>query len=213
MTRAVLLGSGLALLACAGLTPVSTPFTGGTALELELEGSHATADVDGPVLQARFEEVGVAAEAVVDAPNRVTLRLRGIDPTADRTLLLSPAVVELAFPGGEVMTNDTIADSQAREDDFGRHMVTVELTDAGRDQFCTLSGQYVEQPVAIRLDGQVMSQPVIREAICGGSVQITMGASGSNEQRMQEAFSLAAALRSTPLASTWTPASERLITD
>ncbi len=206
---AVALGSSLA---CTGFG-ASGPFSGDGGLELVLEGSSETADVDAPVLAARFEDVGVDATAEVLAPNQVELKLQGIDVSLDRSALLARSVVEIRFPNGEVLSNDAIADAEAATSEYNQMpLVQLTLTDSGGKQFCTLSGQSVGEVVAIHLDGQVLSEPIVQEAICGGRIQITMGGPETFEHLMHEANGLASALRTDPLASEWTLLEERLFT-
>lgn len=207
----VLAASALCL-ACAGLGS-DGPFSGDAGLELVLEGSAATADIDAPVLEARFTEVGVSAEAEVRGPDQVALRLSGIDVTLDRSALLARSVLSLTFPNGEVLSNDAVADAHTRlEERMGRPQVWVALTPSGAERFCTLSGESVGQVVSIALDGTVQSDPVIREAICGGRLVIDMGAAQSFDEAVRQAEALAATLRTAPLASKWIVVSEHLVT-
>jgi preprotein translocase subunit SecD len=214
VTRSLLAGAIACVLGCAGLASDPSPFAGDGGLELGLRGSGATAERDASILAERFEDVGVEAEATVTASDQIALKLRGIDPSTDFRALLAPAALELAFPGGEALDNAAIADSRVIRSDFDdQPSVAVDFTDDGSERFCTLSGRYVEQPVAIRMDGESVSEPIIREAICGGTVMITMGYDQSFEARMQEAHGLASALRSKPLASTWTVDTENVFSD
>lgn len=75
-----------------------------------------------------------------------------------------------------------------------RPEVRVTFDDAGREIFARESARRVGRKVAIVVDGQVTSSPVIQSAITGGKATITMG--GSDPRKAQtEAAALVEALR------------------
>jgi len=80
-----------------------------------------------------------------------------------------------AQPGFDQRTNEPI--------------VTFRFDTKGATRFCQVSTQNVGRPFAIVLDEQIISAPVIREAICGGSGQI------SGNFTVQSANDLAVLLR------------------
>jgi len=51
-------------------------------------------------------------------------------------------------------------------------IVAFNLTDLGRQRFCTLTRAHVNEVVAIALDGELLTAPVVREPICGGRGEI-----------------------------------------
>jgi preprotein translocase subunit SecD len=54
-------------------------------------------------------------------------------------------------------------------------MVLFKLTEASARRFAELTTQNVGKTLAIRVDGRVLSKPVVREPILGGSGQISGG--------------------------------------
>ena len=60
-------------------------------------------------------------------------------------------------------------------DQFGDAVVSFRLNSQGGRKFCDISRKNVGKPFAIVLDDEVISAPVIREAICGGRGQISGG--------------------------------------
>ena len=92
----------------------------------------------------------------------------------------------------------TGADVAAAEADLdvgtGSAHVTVELTPAAGARFAAVTKRLLERRIAIVVDHEVMSVPVIRSEIPGGHLHISMG-SGPAEQRLAEAKLLAAKLR------------------
>jgi preprotein translocase subunit SecD len=118
--------------------------------------------------------------------------------------MLARNAVELAFPGGESLTNVDIEGAKVVRSDFDNlPTVFATFTDSGKARFCELSGQYVGKPVAIRVDDTELSAPVIFEAICGGQIQITLGHSVDQAETEREAVALAAALDTPVLGSSW----------
>jgi len=70
--------------------------------------------------------------------------------------------------------------------------VSLNFKPKGSTIFCTVTGERVGKRFAIILDGEIKSAPNIRERICGGRAQITMGSSMSAGT---EAKTLAVVLR------------------
>jgi preprotein translocase subunit SecD len=56
-------------------------------------------------------------------------------------------------------------------------IVVFRLTDTSAVRFAELTARNVGKPLAIRVDGRVLSKPVVREPILGGSGQISDGLS------------------------------------
>lgn len=82
----------------------------------------------------------------------------------------------------------------------GQSMVMVTFDAAGASKFAQLSGANVGKPLAIVLDGKVLSAPVINEPITGGQAQISGGFT------VEEANQLAVALQSGALPVVFTVA-------
>ncbi|MBN2905921.1 MAG: protein translocase subunit SecD [Rhodobacteraceae bacterium] len=72
-----------------------------------------------------------------------------------------------------VVSGEDLTDSQPAFDQNGRPSVTFRFNPAGARKFGQYTSDNVGSPFAIVLDGEVISAPVIREAILGGSGQIT----------------------------------------
>lgn len=54
----------------------------------------------------------------------------------------------------------------------GQPVVSIQFDDKGKDIFCNLTEQHVGKQMAIFVGGKLMTAPVIRDKICGGSAQI-----------------------------------------
>lgn len=64
-----------------------------------------------------------------------------------------------------VMTGDVLRTAVATQDQFNQWQINFELTPAGGEQFFEYTRAHIGQPMAIVLDGRVLSAPVINAAI------------------------------------------------
>ncbi|NOY64316.1 MAG: protein translocase subunit SecD [Nitrospirae bacterium] len=89
-----------------------------------------------------------------------------------------------------LLTGDLLSEARVAIDQrFNEPYVSLTFNSAGADIFEEITGKYVKKRLAIILDGNVYSAPVIREKIAGGNAQITGAFS------MEEAKDLAIVLR------------------
>jgi hypothetical protein len=92
--------------------------------------------------------------------------------------------LEVAEPGGVprvhildrdgAMEHVKILEATPSADDFGGR-VNAALTKEGDAKFAELTGRLVGRKLAILVDGEIQSAPIVMEAIHGGRVQITLG--------------------------------------
>jgi len=59
------------------------------------------------------------------------------------------------------------------KDGLGNPIINIAFTDAGRERFAAISRQNIGKRLAIVINGQVRSAPVINSEITGGKVQIS----------------------------------------
>ncbi len=89
-----------------------------------------------------------------------------------------------------LMTGDAISDAQVSIDpEFNEPYVSISFNNVGARLFERITGENVKKRLAIVLDGNVYSAPVIQERIGGGKAQIT------GKFSMEEAQDLAIVLR------------------
>ena len=183
------------------------------------------------VIRQRVDQVGVSEPTIQRVgPNRILVQLPGLqDPAQLRALLGSTAkmsfhllgeeaspdgVRQLADAGGRVhavnrrveLSGDRLADASAGFDPQTREpVVNFRFDRAGARAFAAITEANVGRPFAIVLDDKVLSAPVIREPITGGSGQISGGFS------VQEAGTLAALLRAGALPAKLTVIEERSV--
>jgi protein-export membrane protein SecD len=74
----------------------------------------------------------------------------------------------IPYPGQvfqTVMTGDVLRNALATQDQFSQWVINFELTGPGSDQFYEYTRTHIGQPMAIVLDGRVLSAPTINAAI------------------------------------------------
>jgi protein-export membrane protein SecD len=87
----------------------------------------------------------------------------------------------------------------------GEYVMSFQLDNRGTRTFCRISREHTGERFAILLDGQVLTAPVIREPICGGSGQI------SGNFTAQSASELALMLNAGALPAPLTVIDERTV--
>ncbi len=130
------------------------------------------------------------------------------EPPGPRNILLpalDQAGVYYILEQTPVVTGDDLVDAQPAFDQNGFPSVNFRFNPSGARKFGVYSGENVGSPFAIVLDDEVISAPTIREAITGGSGQI------SGQFTVEESTSLAVLLRAGALPAEMTFLEERTI--
>lgn len=182
------------------------------------------------IIRQRVDQVGVAEPTIQRVgSNRILVQLPGLqDPSQLRALLGSTAKMSFHMLGdagsAEVRTlndeqgasypvlrsvalsGDRLSDASAGFDaQTNEPVVNFRFDSAGGRMFADITRANVGKPFAIVLDDKVLSAPVIREAITGGSGQI------SGNFSVQEAATLSALLRAGALPAKLTVIEERSV--
>jgi preprotein translocase subunit SecD len=112
-------------------------------------------------------------------------------PNGDESLNI-PYVIE-ATPR---ITGDDLADARVQIDpQKNQPYVSMEFKTAGAKKFEETTGASIGKRMAVVLDGNVYSAPVIQAKIAGGHAQITLGSGADYNKIMREARDLALVLR------------------
>jgi len=111
----------------------------------------------------------------------------------------------LALERRPAITGDMLVHAAYAQDQNGQPAVSFRFNPLGTKKFCDLSTNNVGQLFAIVLDNVIISAPVIREPICGGSGQI------SGSFTLKEANDLAILLRAGALPAPLTIIEERTV--
>ncbi len=149
---------------------------------------------------------------LVDTENSVSQALAGRTPPGSR---LMPSATERNADGSPVMyliekrvmvSGENLVDAQPTFDQrTSQPVVSFRFDSRGGKRFGDVTSENVGRPFAIVLDGAVISAPIIREAILGGSGQI------SGNFTIQSAQDLALLLRAGALPAPLTILEERTV--
>ncbi|MGM0365725.1 MAG: protein translocase subunit SecD [Actinomycetota bacterium] len=136
------------------------------------------------IIRERIDALGVSEPLVTrDYTNNIVIQLPGVrDPdrameVIGKTAQLEFRVLESIDPetgqaelGPVLLTGDKLANAQAGYDPNGRIIVSMSFTSEGQQAFSEITEQNVGKQLAIVLDGEIKSAPVIRQAIAGDAV-------------------------------------------
>lgn len=183
------------------------------------------------VIRQRVDQVGVSEPTIQRiGADRILVQLPGLqDPSQLRALLGSTAKMSFhllgdsASPDGirhlkdsegnsypvrntVALSGDRLSDASAGfHPETSEPVVNFRFDRAGAREFAAITQAHVGRPFAIVLDDKVLSAPVIREPITGGSGQI------SGSFTVQEAGTLSALLRAGALPAKLTVIEERSV--
>ena len=128
--------------------------------------------------------------------DRIIVELPGVKDTQEAIDIIGETAqlsfAELIPAEGEEVglspTNLTGADLKRAQVAFdqttGKPVVSIEFNEEGADKFAEISERNVGQPLAILLDNQPVSAPIIQEKITGGQAQITGDFSVEEAERL-----------------------------
>ena len=175
-----------------------------------------------PVIQRQGDERIVVQLPGIDDPQRIkallgktakmTFHLLDLDatnsgvvsPGSRRLPLYEDPTKSIVIRKRIMVSGDMLTDAQPAFDDAGP-VVSFRFDSVGSKRFCDVTRENVGRPFAIVLDDQVISAPVIRDAICGGSGQISGGFT------VKEASDLALLLRAGALPAPLVVVEERTV--
>ncbi len=152
------------------------------------------------ILDKRVNEFGVSEPIIQqEGDDRIIVELAGVDnPEEAIDILGRTALLEFKTSDGTtVLTGSYLKDAQASYDASGKPCVDIEFNSEGAKIFGEVTTNHVKEVLAIYLDGELLTAPVIEEPITGGTASI----SGSY-QSLEEANEDAVLLRSGALPVT-----------
>ncbi|HID87434.1 MAG TPA: protein translocase subunit SecD [Anaerolineae bacterium] len=118
----------------------------------------------GTIITTTFEEEGVPAVITPTVTITPTLPITPTEPT--------PAATERVFR--TVMTNEHLQGTMIRQNEYGGLDILFGFTEEGGRIFADFTSQNVNEYLAIAMDKEIISSPVIREPMpAGGGVQIS----------------------------------------
>ena len=172
---------------------------GGTHVVLEaVDTPEAKVDEDAvqrvvKIIERRVNELGLTEPIIQrQGDRRIIVELPGIkDPDKAIEMLGKTALLEFQDESGTtVLTGKDLKDAKAQIDQSNRNLVSLEFSDEGGKKFADLTAKNVGKHISILLDKQVLTSPVVEEAIPNGKAVIT------GNRTIDEAQRLAILLRS-----------------
>ncbi len=145
------------------------------------------------IIERRINELGLTEPLVQrQGDRRVIVELPGVkDPEKAIEMLGRTALMEFQDESGAVvLTGKDLKDAKAQIDQSNQKLVAIEFTDEGAKKFADLTARSVGKHIAILLDKQVLTNPVVQEVIPNGKAVI------SGNRTIEEAERLAILLRS-----------------
>ena len=145
------------------------------------------------IIERRVNALGLTEPVVQrQGRDRIIVELPGVkDPEKAINMLGKTAMLEFKDPNNKtVLTGTDLKDAKAIVGNGNQPLVSMEFSDEGGQKFAEVTARNVGKRIAITLDGEVLTAPVVQEAITGGRAQIT------GNRSMEEAQHLAILLRS-----------------
>ena len=145
------------------------------------------------IIERRVNELGLTEPVIQrQGKDRIIVELPGVkDPEKAIAMLGRTAMLQFKDINGKVvMTGKDLKDARAQVSQGNQAVVGLEFSDEGGKKFADLTARNVGKQIAIVLDGEVLTAPVVQEAITGGRAQI------SGSRSVEEAEHLAILLRS-----------------
>ena len=172
---------------------------GGTHVVLEaVDTPEAKVDEDAvkrvlKIIEKRINELGLTEPVIQrQGERRIIIELPGVkDPEKAIEMIGKTALMEFQDEKGVThLTGKDLKDARAQIDQSKQNLVALEFTDQGGKIFGELTSKNVGKQIAILLDKQVLTSPVVNEPILGGKAVIT------GNRSIEEAERLAILLRS-----------------
>lgn len=145
------------------------------------------------IIERRVNELGLTEPVIQrQGKDRIIVELPGVkDPEKAIGMLGRTALLEFKDMSGKtVMTGSDLKDAKAQIAQNNQAVVSMEFTTDGGKKFADITARNVGKQISIALDGEILTSPVVQEAITGGHAQIT------GSRNMEDAEHLAILLRS-----------------
>ena len=145
------------------------------------------------IIERRVNALGLTEPVVQrQGRDRIIVELPGVkDPEKAINMLGKTAMLEFKDPNNKtVLTGTDLTDAKAIVGNGNQPLVSLVFSDEGGRKFADVTARNVGKRISITLDGEILTAPVVQEAIAGGRAQIT------GNRTMEEAQHLAILLRS-----------------
>ena len=145
------------------------------------------------IMQKRVNEMGLTEPIIQrEGARRIIIELPGErDPKKAIETIGKTAVLEFKDEAGNVKLNgEDLKDAREQMGQNKQPVVSLQFSEEGGDKFARLTAANVGRHIGIYLDGELLTNPVVNEAITGGAAVIT------GQRTLEEAKDLAILLRS-----------------
>lgn len=145
------------------------------------------------IMQKRINEMGLTEPIIQrEGTSRIIIELPGEkDPQKAIETIGKTAVLEFKDEeGNTALTGEDLRDAKEQMDQGKNPVVALEFSDEGGNKFARLTEANIGRHIGIYLDGELLTNPVVNEAITGGRAVIT------GQRTLDEAKDLAILLRS-----------------
>lgn len=138
-------------------------------------GAKEEAEAPEPAPPETVELDGAAPEGDVEPIKVVLCRPEGVAPS-------SLAIGPLEF------TAEDDVDVTVENDMYGGYVLHISLPDEGAAALAEVTEQSLGQPLALKINGETVSSPVVQEPILGGKLQVTGAFSREEVAAMAQGF-------------------------
>ncbi len=190
---AIIIVSGIYMYPLALSIKQGLDLQGGTHVVLEaVDTPDAKVDEDAvqrvvKIIERRVNELGLTEPIIQrQGERRIIVELPGVkDPEKAIEMIGKTALLEFQDESGNtVLTGKDLKDAKAQIDQSNRNLVSLEFSQEGAGKFADLTRKNVGKHIAILLDKQILTNPVVEEPISGGKAVITGNRSIEEAQRI-----------------------------
>lgn len=170
---------------------------GGVSVLMEIQSNKVSKndlDKTKELLALRVNKVGVAETVVTtEGEKRIRIDIPGkYDSKSIVDILSKTGELKFLDPNNNVILTgkDVKQATTGVDQQTGQPIVSLELTDEGKKKFADATTKFVNQNIAITMDDEQLTNPVVREPILNGKAQI------SGSKSIDEAKKLAGVINS-----------------
>lgn len=163
------------------------------ATDTSVENYDILLDSTVSALRTRLTNAGFTeANVAVQGNDRILVEIPDVDdPEEVMEIIGTPAHLEFRDPNGDVVIEGkdireayvAINQNPTNTDSDGMYSVSFKLSSEGTKAFAEATTEFVNQPISIYLDGELISSPTVNEPITTGMGSITSPYSDPEESR------------------------------
>jgi len=125
----------------------------------------------------------------ISGGDRKASKSRAIIVYAAILLLLLGALPIISASADEMIVLSVVSAGADHDVRTGKPILVIKLDEASTRTFSTFSSTYVGSKIGLRVDGKVLAEPVMREPITTGSLQIYLGDQSERANNLAEQVS------------------------